>query len=165
MIDISNVTLRAQTIRDEDFLLQLFISTRETELRQVGWTSDQIRPFLQQQFTAQHQSYRQSYADADFQIIECQEKAVGRLYLHRGKGEYRIIDIALLPKFRNHSLGRYLIQDIQQAARKNSLPVSLHVEQLNPAIRLYQRLGFKSYDRDGVHLFMRWDPVRDVEIE
>lgn len=165
MIDTSKVTLRAQTSGDEDFLLSLYISTRETELIQVGWTPAEIRPFLQQQFAAQHQSYLQRYPDADFQIIEYQGQAAGRLYLHRGADEYRIIDIVLLPEFRSRKLGGHLIQDILDSARANSIPVSLHVEHQSPAIRLYQRLGFEKREVRGVHLLMHWDPARGIEVE
>lgn len=165
MIETSKVTLRAQTSDDDDFLLQLYISTREAELIQIGWTSAQIQPFLEQQFVAQHQSYRQAYADADFQIIEYQGEAAGRLYLHRGKDEYRIIDIVLVPELRNRKLGCHLIENIQASARENSLPVCLYVEPLNPAIRLYQRLGFEKQGTGGIHIFMCWAPAPGAAIE
>jgi len=34
--------------------------------------------------------------------------------------------------------------------------VTIHVEAVNPAIRLYQRLGFKQIEDKGVYLLMEW---------
>jgi hypothetical protein len=32
----------------------------------------------------------------------------------------------------------------------------IHVERLNPAVRLYERLGFRQIEDKGVYLFMEW---------
>ena len=37
-------------------------------------------------------------------------------------------------------------------------PVTIHVEAVNPALRLYQRLGFERIDTNGVYFLMRWTP-------
>jgi hypothetical protein len=34
--------------------------------------------------------------------------------------------------------------------------VRIHVERCNPALRLYERLGFRQIDDRGVYLFMEW---------
>jgi hypothetical protein len=36
--------------------------------------------------------------------------------------------------------------------------VRLHVEPLNPALGLYERLGFRRIDDTGVYLLMEWSP-------
>ncbi|RYZ82691.1 MAG: GNAT family N-acetyltransferase, partial [Proteobacteria bacterium] len=35
-------------------------------------------------------------------------------------------------------------------------PLSIHVERLNPALRLYQRLGFQMIEDKGVYLLREW---------
>jgi len=37
-------------------------------------------------------------------------------------------------------------------------PVTLHVERLNPALRLYQRLGFRIEEESPFYLLMAWRP-------
>jgi hypothetical protein len=32
----------------------------------------------------------------------------------------------------------------------------IHVERFNPALRLYERLGFRPIEDKGVYLFMEW---------
>lgn len=155
-LESGNIVLRTETSQDSTFLLKLYISTREAEFLQVGWTQAELQPFLTQQFEAQSLSYHQLYPEADFQLIEYQGESIGRLYLHRGEEEYRIIDIALLPAFRKRNLGCYLIQSILYEAAETGKPVSLHVEHSNPACRLYIRMGFVPIENRGAHLFMQW---------
>jgi ribosomal protein S18 acetylase RimI-like enzyme len=41
--------------------------------------------------------------------------------------------------------------------------VSIHVEAFNPALRLYERLGFREAGRTHVYLLMEWKPSAPVE--
>ncbi|MDX2487763.1 MAG: GNAT family N-acetyltransferase [Gammaproteobacteria bacterium] len=157
-LDSGAVCLRLETAEDKDFLLHLYISTREAELRQTGWPQTEIHSFLTQQYEAQCLSYRQLYPDATYQLIMLQGETIGRLYLDRGEDEYRLIEIPLLPAFRNQNLGSHLVQSILDEAAEKAKPVSVHVEYINPARRLYQRLGFEPKEDRGAHLFMEWWP-------
>lgn len=157
-LDHFDVLLRPETDQDKDFLLALYISTRDEELLNIGWSHSDIQSFLTQQFEAQTRYYRQLYPHADYQLVELGGIPMGRFYLNREENEYRLIDISLLPAFRNQTLGLFLIRTLQHAASKAGMPVSLHVENNNPAIRLYRRLGFTELKNDGVHILMTWSP-------
>jgi ribosomal protein S18 acetylase RimI-like enzyme len=75
------------------------------------------------------------------------------------------MDIALLSEFRKQGIGTVLLQNILAEAAENSLPVTIHVERFNPALKLYQRLGFSIAEDKGVYLFMRWSATRKEEHE
>lgn len=157
-LDCSDVLLRSETDLDKDFLITLYISTRDQALLNIGWSHGAIKPFLTQQFEAQTLSYRQLYPQAEYLLVELGGVPVGRFYWNRDENEYRLIDICLLPEFRNQSLGLFLIQMLQDEASKAGMPVSLHVEHNNPAQRLYRRLGFTELKNEGIHLLMTWSP-------
>ena len=82
---------------------------------------------------------------------------VGRLYVARWQDEIRLVDIALLPPSRNAGLGSAILRDLLAAAAAHK-PVRIHVEKFNPALRLYERLGFAPIEDKGVYLFMEWSP-------
>lgn len=44
-------------------------------------------------------------------------------------------------------------------ARGKNLPVRIHVEQFNPALRLYERLGFTKIHDEGIYHLMEWRPA------
>ena len=91
------VTLRAASPDDERFLCQVYATTRSSELAMVAWTETEKSAFVEMQFRAQDQYYREHYANTSFDIILLDGHEVGRLYVARWSDEIRIVDIALLP--------------------------------------------------------------------
>ncbi len=148
-------------IRDEDrdFLQRLYGSTRADELAQTGWTDEEKARFVEFQFGAQHDYYREQFPDASFDVVLVDDAAAGRLYVDRRQDEIRLIDVALLPEFRRRGIGGRLMSRVLDEARAAGLPVQIHVEQNNPAMRLYDRLGFRRVEEQGVYWLMRWDPA------
>jgi len=154
----SSIVFRPAADDDRPFLRDLYASTREDEMRLVDWTKEQKDEFLTQQFTAQHDYYHQQLPEAEFLVVEQRGKAVGRIYLDRRETELRLVDIALIPEMRNQGLGKALLLDLLDEARAVDLPVSIHVEQHNPAMRLYLRLGFRPIEDKGVYQLLEWRP-------
>jgi GNAT superfamily N-acetyltransferase len=157
-----NLILRPAETADRDLLFRIYASTREEELAVTGWDDAQKIAFLTQQFTAQDTYYREHYPGADFDLILLGDEPIGRLYIHHRPDEIRIMDIALLPPHRNHGYGTALFQTLQAEAAGSAKSLTIHVEQFNPARRLYDRLGFQPIEEHGVYLLMEWrgDPSR-----
>lgn len=153
--------IRFRDANDNDlpFLFTLYASTRVEELALVDWSSDQKAAFLRMQFEAQHRYYHQQYPDADFLVVQQEDIDIGRIYLHRRTDELRLIDIALIPEARNMGLGNKLLKDLLDEAQMSALPVRIHVESFNPAMRLYLRLGFQPIEDQGVYQLMEWRPA------
>lgn len=155
-----NLSLRSITDADSTLLFAIYASTRELEMQRVPhWSDVQKKDFLLQQFNAQHIWYQQQYTGAHFYVIEANGEPAGRLYLAPAfsDGSVRIIDIALLPAYRNKGYGESILRDVMAYARANNRSVTIHVESFNPAKQLYQRLGFRLVDQknDVYHLY-RW---------
>jgi ribosomal protein S18 acetylase RimI-like enzyme len=146
----SRISLRPIEPADKGFLFAVYASTRYEELVPLGWSVEQQHAFLTQQFDAQHQYYQANYANSDFQIILVNDQPAGRLYLNRAINEIRIIDIALLPEYRNGGIGAALLNSLLVEAALEGKCVSIHVEKFNSALRLYERLGFSISDDRGV---------------
>jgi ribosomal protein S18 acetylase RimI-like enzyme len=149
-------TLRPVTEADRGFLLSVYASTREDELAQVAWEEGAKEAFLEHQFSAQDQHYRANYPGAAFDVIEVDGEPAGRLYVHRGADEIRIMDIALAPPFRGRGIGTALVRELMEEAGAGERSLSIHVEMNNPARRLYERLGFVPAGEHGVYVLMRW---------
>jgi GNAT superfamily N-acetyltransferase len=156
------ITLRPVSGADEEFLFSVYVSTRAEEMERVDWTSAQKEAFLRMQFRAQDRSYRESYAGAEFSIILRDDQPIGRLYIQRRTEEIRIMDIALLPSHQKVGIGSSLLTQILDEAAQNHLPVTIHVERFNPALTLYERLGFRFVEDRGVHYFMKWEMNEDT---
>lgn len=167
-IQVTHTALRLRPIseKDYDLLYTIYASTRATEMdRLTHWTEEQKTAFLRMQFEAQHDWYQKNYKGAFFWIIECNGKPAGRLYLHPRYvlDGMRIIDIALLPGWRNQGIGSGLLRDIMAYARREAKAVSIHVESFNRAKLLYQKLGFRFVSAtNGVYHLMEWTTPQTV---
>jgi ribosomal protein S18 acetylase RimI-like enzyme len=139
---------------DEQFLYRVYASTRTEELASVPWDEVQKDAFLRAQFEAQDRSYREHYSRASFDVVLVDGEPAGRLYLNRGDSEIRIVDIALLPEHRGKGVGSALLRDLLAEADARGKRVTIHVERMNPALRLYERLGFSVAEDKGVYLFL-----------
>jgi GNAT superfamily N-acetyltransferase len=155
----SRITLRPITPDDMELLLRIYRSTREEELAMVlDWTEEMKAAFVRQQFEAQHVWYRDHYEGAQFDIILVDGAPAGRLYVHRRADEIRLVDIAFLPDFRKGGLGTSILEDLLAEGRAAGKPVTIHVEIYNPAMRLYERLGFVPVEERGPYRLMKWSP-------
>ena len=155
-------SLRAATAEDTEFLAAVYASTRMEELEATDWTDDQKTSFCRMQFTAQDSHYRQHYPTAVYDVILSAGKPVGRLYVDRWKREIRIVDIAILPEHRDKGIGTQLLLDLQREAAGVDKSLSIHVERFNPALRLYERLGFRMLEDKGVYFLMEWTPADNL---
>ena len=141
---------------DTPFLRALYASTRAAEMAMVPWTAEQKQAFVTMQFNAQTAHYTKHYARADFLIIEEDGVPIGRLIIDRQPHEILLIDITLAPERRGNGIGSRLLREILDEAARTKARVSIHVERFNPAMRLYERLGFQRISDYGVYHLMEW---------
>lgn len=154
----AGVTLRAETSADKAFLADLYASVRAAELQPVAWPDRQKRLFLDDQFTLQWAHYRRHYPGAEWLVLVREGAPIGRLYLHAARAEVRLMDITLHAAERNRGVGTQIVRSLLRHADALGFPVTLHVELFNPALRLYERLGFAVRETRGIYLFMERPP-------
>jgi len=155
------IRYRPVTPDDVPFLRHLYGTTRQEEMSILRWNDEEKRAFLDQQFLAQKTHYEDFYPGCEFLVMEMSGKPVGRLYIDRREDRIEIIDIALLPELRGRGLGRVLLEEILAEGEKSGKRVTIYVEHFNPARHLYDRLGFRHIDTNGVYHFMEWTGARD----
>jgi ribosomal protein S18 acetylase RimI-like enzyme len=153
------VSLRPVADADRAFLVELYASTREEELDQLQWADGARDAFVEQQFSAQDAHYRGNYPGATLDVIEVDGSPAGRLYVHRGPRDIRIMDIALAPGFRRRGIGTTLLRSLMDEADESGRKLSIHVEINNPARSLYDRLGFLVAGEEGVYVLMERPPA------
>ncbi|MDX6383082.1 MAG: hypothetical protein QOK48_655 [Blastocatellia bacterium] len=154
----AQISVRPVTAADAGLLLEIYRSSRGDDLRGLGWSEARISEFLGMQYEAQQRFYEGEYKRAADEIILREGKPAGRLVVERREHEIRYIDMALLPEHRNHGVGTFLIQQLQDEARKSKKPLRLQVIRFNRAVNLLERLGFVRTSETGTHFQMEWAP-------
>lgn len=153
---VASITLRPATPDDDTFQLELYAGTRQDELELIDWNEDQKQAFIKMQFNARQLQYSHRYPLADDNIILQGSQPIGRMLVDRNEQEIVLVDIALLPEHRNAGIGTRLVQSLLDEAVRTGKSVRLHVVTTNPAVRMYERLGFSTADDNGSYLEMNW---------
>lgn len=154
-----SITLRDVLPEDESFLFDVYASTRAQELAAVPWDDEQRTSFLRMQYAAQHSHYREQFPDASYGVILRDDLPVGRFYVLREQREIRILDLTVLPEYRNEGIGTSLLRSLLEEAAQRGKRVLIYVETFNPSLRLFERQGFKSVAEEGINFLMEWRSV------
>jgi len=152
------IAVRSCGERDESFLFALFTSVRTGDFAALGWPPEQLEPLLRIQFAAQSQSYAAQHPRAVREIICAGEAPIGSIITDEDAEGVCLIDVALLPEHRGRGTGTALIRALQNRCARAGRPLRLHVAGNNPAIRLYERLGFITTGGTEVYRLMEWTP-------
>jgi GNAT superfamily N-acetyltransferase len=149
------VSTRPERLPDDgDFLLSVYASTRRPELTGLGWSAKQQDAFIRMQFDAQTRHFREFFPDATYSVICVDGERAGRLIVNRADDQIRIVDIALLPKFRRIGVGGRLVRRLLDQADAGHLPVRCHVLHGSAARRFWEHAGFVAQGQDGVYVAM-----------
>ncbi|HET9530134.1 MAG TPA: GNAT family N-acetyltransferase [Blastocatellia bacterium] len=108
------LTSRSARTEDEEFLFELYASTRKEEVEGFGWEPRMQEDFLRLQFKAQQMHYQSQTDEVDHRIILVDDRAAGRLIVLRAEKELVLADIALLPEHRGAGIGGALIRGLMR---------------------------------------------------
>jgi GNAT superfamily N-acetyltransferase len=154
------IGVRPSRADDAPFERALFETARPDADFLAGWPPAMRKTFLDQQFQFQSIHYARAYPDADRLLVLGQSEPIGRLIVDRAPAGWCLVDIALLAAWRGQGLGTLLLRAIQAAATDAKAPsMSLTVDMLNPARRLYARLGFTALEESIPDVAMAWRPA------
>ena len=146
------IDLRNAEDKDEAFLFRLFCSIREPDFCFFGEVEKRV--LLEMQFAAQQRHFRVNIPEARDMIVMLDGQPVGRICTAHRQQELHLVEIALLPEYRNRGIGSHLMKGLERECEgKEMLPIRLRVYRHNPAMRFYQRLGYSIVD-DGIYILM-----------
>jgi len=87
-------------------------------------------------------AFRGNFRNGQDQIVAIHGHDIGVLSVRRREADLFIDKLTILPDYQGWGIGSNLMGGLLAGASAQGLPVRLHVLKLNPARRLYERLGF-----------------------
>jgi ribosomal protein S18 acetylase RimI-like enzyme len=146
--------LRPAIPEDRDFLVDLYVSTREDELPYFG------EALIRMQYEMRQTHYSVRFPQLIPEIIMVAGQRSGAVQVNRSPEEIRLVDIALLPDFRKRGIGSAILTLLIEEAKRNALPLALTVSKSNVrARRLYERFGFQVTEDLPMDIAMRRNPA------
>jgi GNAT superfamily N-acetyltransferase len=154
-----DVHLRPVTDEDEEFLLAVYLDSREEELAQAVWAEGQKEAFVRWQYEMQRLEYDARFPDARYDVILVDGQPAGRIWVGSDDKQIRLLDIALLKQFQNRGVGTVLVGKlIDEAVGAKKLLRHMVFALNNNAHRFYERLGFVVIEDLGGYKHMEWRP-------
>ena len=153
----SNITLRLVAASDDEFLRDLYCSTRRAEVAQFGWDQEQAEAFLRMQFASRRMAYKMQFPSAEHEIILFGEMPAGCMIVDRSETKLSLIDIAVLPQFQGRGIASHLVRQLQDESAKSAILLVLRVDKVNlHAFNLYKKLGFEVTGETQIMYQMTW---------
>ena len=145
-----SITLRPATWEDADFLYHLHRASLKEYVEQTyGKWDDEW----------QRQHFRQHLNPDACQVIVSEGQDVGVVCQVEREEEVFLSILKVLPEYQGRGIGTSIIQSVLREAHRKGMPVALQVLKVNPARRLYERLGFVTTGETETHYQMRATPV------
>jgi ribosomal protein S18 acetylase RimI-like enzyme len=138
-------TLRAASAADAPFVYEMHRATMKDYVTQVwGWDE-----------AFQAEMFSKWFVPEQFQIIVLDGQDVGLLAVEQRATELFLSTIEILPAYQGRGLGAAVVRSILAQAAAARVPAALQVLKVNPARRLYERLGFSISGETATHYQMR----------
>jgi len=153
--------LRLRPVSDDDdaFLAELIRDLKAVELESSGMSGPELDELVDLQRQDEDRKHDDAHPKLERLVVVVEGESVGRLVLAETPTALHVVDIAILEAHRGRGIGTRLMLDVQACAAEVRLPVTLEVVKSNPALRLFERLGFTIVGDGLLHQTLSWTPV------
>ncbi len=102
-----------------------------------------------------------TFIPEDIHIVSVDGRDAGFIAARQDPDVIQLFNLAIAPEFQGRGLGTAVLRDLLALAQSRRMPVRLQVMKVNPARRLYERVGFKVAPDEEIptHYRMIWRPV------
>ncbi len=142
------ISFRQALDQDFDYCKRLYFG-------EVEW----IIKELQLDRSAQVASFQHQWVLAQVRIIALDDSDVGWLQNMTQEGEFFVAQMFVDRPFQRRGIGTEVMKRLIGEAAGLNQTMRLNVVKINPAVRLYERLGFEVVREDDRKFYMRRDPV------
>lgn len=145
------LTLRPATQSDRAFVERVYFETQRWIIENLfGWRGDRI----------ERAKFDEFYDERNTAIIATNRSDVGWLTVVREPDRIEIDSIYLLPERQRQGIGTHLLQQLVDEAGATHKIVTISAAKINPARRLYERLGFSVVKETEFKAYLERQPPR-----
>ena len=155
----SIASLRACTEADDAFVYDVFSTTWESEVAALP-NQNLAQHVLRIQHIAQERRFASQYPGLQRYVVVQDGEPAGRLYVHESESLLDVVDLTLMPRFRDQGIGTRIFHQLFEHATREGQTIALRVERRNErATMLYSHLGFDLVSVDDLDNYFEWTPA------
>lgn len=147
------ITLRPARTQDFDYCASLYFTGMKAIIQELNLD-----------MAAQVASFRQQWEFTQVRIINLDGSDVGWLQSNALGDAVFLAQLFVDSSFQRRGIGTQVMNRLIAEATRAGRAVTLAVVKINPALRLYERLGFHITHEDDRKFYMRRDPAANTLI-
>jgi ribosomal protein S18 acetylase RimI-like enzyme len=124
-----------------------------------------LRAYIEQTYGPWDEDTQRARFDATFipgeiHIVSIDGRDAGFIAARQEPDVIQLFNLMIAPEFQNRGLGTAVLHNLLALAQTRRMPVRLQVMKVNPARRLYERMGFVVIPVEEIptHYRMIWKP-------
>lgn len=122
------------------------------------------RDVVERQFGPWDEAEQDTFFDQDWkpeatEIVLADGTTCGYWMVEDRDADIHIRELVIHPDCQSRGIGRRLLDEVQRRAEARGVPVRLGTYLQNRAVALYERAGFREFDRTDTHILMAWFPA------
>lgn len=138
------ITFRQAEEEDFEFLWNLHKATMRSYVDEIwGWDEEFQRDYFSNRFEK-----------INIELIILDNARIGAIEIRDKENELYVANFEIIPQFQNKGIGSTILKRIINISESKKKPLKLQVLKVNPAKRLYKRLGFETVDKTETHFIM-----------
>lgn len=143
------ITRRQATPEDQEFARTVHHAAyRQAVMEQFGeWNQAEQDGF-----------FARAWNPTATEILLAEKTPCGYLVVEERPADVHVREIVIHPDWQSQGIGTAILREIQGQAAQRKRPVVLGTFHVNPARRLYERLGFVQFGATETSVLMRWSP-------
>lgn len=107
--------------------------------------------------TSQDEFFDQSWSQSPHDILIVDDITRGYTSVEKRPNDLYLRELVIHPEHQNLGIGSGFLANIIELSVQEEMPIRLQTHINNRAAGLYQRIGFREYDRTNTHILMVWD--------
>jgi ribosomal protein S18 acetylase RimI-like enzyme len=143
-VPLPEISLRRAREEDREFIERIFFETQRWIIEALFGRSNE---------ETERAKFADSYDAENTQVIALANEDVGWLTVQRGR-DIHLHSIYITASRQRRGIGTFLIQQLIDEAATSGMVVRLSTARINPAQRLYERLGFSVVDEGPYKVHM-----------
>jgi len=145
-----DISFKPVSVSDESFVEIVYFETQRWIIETLfGWRGNDI----------ERKKFRESYDADNTEIILAEGIPAGWWTVQRSPNEIHLEAIYLLAPHQGRGIGSKLVRDLMAQAEDARIPIRLSTAKINPARKLYARLGFLLTDEDQYKAYFERRPI------
>jgi len=120
--------------------------------------TENMKSYVEKVYTWESTLFTDNFIASEYQVVESNHEIIGFIKIVTTDTDVYIAEIQISCDYQNRGIGSKIIKDLIEQASASDQRLWLKTLKGNPAISLYQELGFTIFETTTTHLKLELNP-------